>query len=402
MTRWTALSLITLLGGCSGGEVAGAPPCPRLECDALATCDAGTGQCSCPAGYDDAHGDGTLCSDHDACAASPCLPGVACADHAAPDVGFTCGACLDGYRGDGVTCVAEAVFAAAAAATANSSTNACSTIGAFYWEIGDGAGVLTSGSVTPVGSPTSYGRTSLMAIASASKWIYSSYYVQRRNGVLDAHLDVPFLNFTSGHVGFSICLRADTVDSCLARGTNGAYTAASDGAFYYGGGHMQQHASQNGLGATVNATLAAEIESQLGADLDLAYSQPQPAGGIATTADSYARFLRKILTGELHMHDLLGAHAVCTDPVSCPTAQNTPLPAGVAFHYSLGHWVEDDPVTGDGAFSSAGAFGFYPWIDATRTYYGVLARHEVVAGAGVESLGCGRLIRAAYVTGVAQ
>jgi len=29
---------------------------------------------------------------------------------------------------------------------------------------------------------------------------------------------------------------------------------------------------------------------------------------------------------------------------------------------------------GDGAFSSPGAFGFYPWIDRTKTNYGVLAR----------------------------
>ena len=33
-------------------------------------------------------------------------------------------------------------------------------------------------------------------------------------------------------------------------------------------------------------------------------------------------------------------------------------------------------MAGDGAFSSPGLFGFYPWIDAGKTYYGVLARYD--------------------------
>ena len=69
----------------------------------------------------------------------------------------------------------------------------------------------------------------------------------------------------------------------------------------------------------------------------------------------------------------------------------------------MGHWVEDDPVTGDGTFSSAGAFGFYPWIDATKTYYGILAREDTSGGGnGFPSAECGRNIRKAFVTGVAQ
>jgi hypothetical protein len=71
-----------------------------------------------------------------------------------------------------------------------------------------------------------------------------------------------------------------------------------------------------------------------------------------------------------------------------------------SWHYSIGHWVEDDPKVGDGAFSSPGAFGFYPWIDASKTYYGVVARAE--APGALESVYCGRLIRKAWVTGGAQ
>jgi len=102
----------------------------------------------------------------------------------------------------------------------------------------------------------------------------------------------------------------------------------------------------------------------------------------------------------------LAAASVCTNPATCPTAVYSPIPgssgANESWHYGLAHWIEDDAVVGDGAFSSAGAFGFYPWIDATRTIYGVLARRGTAGNAGYNSAQCGRLIRKAWVTGVAQ
>ena len=38
-------------------------------------------------------------------------------------------------------------------------------------------------------------------------------------------------------------------------------------------------------------------------------------------------------------------------------------------HSALGHWVEED-----GAYSSPGLYGFYPWIDHAQAWYGVIAR----------------------------
>ena len=59
-------------------------------------------------------------------------------------------------------------------------------------------------------------------------------------------------------------------------------------------------------------------------------------------------------------------------------------------------------VTGDdGAVSSAGAFGFYPWLNQARDTYGILARKDE-AGTGFASVRCGRLIRKAWETGVAR
>jgi hypothetical protein len=283
-----------------------------------------------------------------------------------------------------------------AAATSTADNNAeCNAIRPFYWELGDRSAKLASGSV----GGTTYTATTAMAIASSSKWIYSAYVLERQAGAPTAN-DVRFLTFVSGYASFRSlsCTTAATVDACLDAGNNGQYTPASDGRFDYGGGHMQRHAHDLGLGGLGNAGLASEVQSQIG-DFGFIYSEPQPAGGVFTTADAYSAFLRKVLAGNLKIAAKLGSQKVCTNPATCATADYTPIPAAESWHYSLGHWVEDDPVVGDGAFSSAGAFGFYPWIDASKTWYGVIARMNLQGG--YESARCGRLIRKAWVTGMA-
>lgn len=293
--------------------------------------------------------------------------------------------------------------AAAATATAQGSGNHCADIAPFYWEIGDKTGAQASGTVTSAADPTVYTASSVMGIASASKWLYGAYVAQRRAGVL-TDSDVKFLTFRSGYTNFSACLPGQTIASCAALLTNDVHSNATDGRFFYNGGHMQNHANLvMGLGPLNNAGLAAEMGSQIGADIGLQYSEPQPAGGGVSTANDYARFLRKLLNGNLVMTSLLGTHAVCTNPTTCPSGQalSTPIPTSESWHYSIGHWVEDDPVVGDGAFSSPGAFGFYPWIDATRSNYGIVAR-KVDTGGAYDSVQCGRQIRKAWMTAVPQ
>lgn len=322
-----------------------------------------------------------------------------------------CGGGGSGGSGDGdgtPTAPTTAERIAAATSTAQSGSNACAPIRPFYWEIGDRTGALGAGSLAAAGDATVYAHDSLMAIASASKWLYGAYVAQLRGGALTDD-DVRFLTFRSGYTSFSRCQPAQSVDECVAYRSNGVHTASHDGLFSYGGGHMEKHASLAGLGALRNAGLAAEMRARLGSDVVLDYAQPQLAGGVYTTPDDYARFLRKLLDGSLQMGALLGTHAVCTNPATCAQALNTPVPASESWHYALGHWVEDDPAVGDGAFSSAGAFGFYPWIDASKRWYGILARKQAsqddedpdqTLGEGYRSVQCGRLIRQAWITGV--
>ncbi len=297
----------------------------------------------------------------------------------------------------------------AAQATARTAA-ACEPMQPFYWEIGNADGILAGGSVgqhAPV-------RDTQMMIASASKWVYSGYVAQQHGGKLTDE-DIRFLTFRSGYTRFRMCRPAQTVASCLNSPLNGFGKPDPSTAdrFDYSGGHMQKHAELMGLGNLNNESLGLEIRNGLGlgADWTFGYKQPQLAGGGISSAVDYSRFLRAVMSGHLQLGKLLGTHAVCANPQSCPNdAVKTPIPTSETWHYSIGHWVEDDPAAGDGAFSSPGAFGFYPWISKDRLYYGILAREDrkgVFAAdssdkPAVQSVDCGRLIRAAWMDGKAR
>jgi hypothetical protein len=280
----------------------------------------------------------------------------------------------------------------AAAASAASQAPDCFAVLPFYWSIGDATGKLADASVG-TSPPTAQ---TIMSIASASKLVYGAHVAEQRGGVL-TDTDVHYLNFVSGYTDFTSCQQGETVAACEADGTNGNYVAANDGKFYYGGGHMEKHAADNGLGAQDSAGLAATINASLGTSF--AYSQPQLAGGIYTNATNYGAFLQRVVAGQLKIGALLGSHPVCTNPATCSAAVYTPIPSE-SDHYSIGHWVEDDPSVGDGAFSSPGAFGFYPWVDSGKTWWGVVARSVMVSDEqeGVASMKCGRRIRAAWIS----
>jgi hypothetical protein len=248
-----------------------------------------------------------------------------------------------------------------------------------------------------------------MNIASSSKWLFGAYAVEVRGGVLDPVNDIPLLNFTSGWSNFSnaSCQNNDTVATCNngARDTN----EQANHIFHYNAGHLQTWAaSYAGTANRVNATLATEMQRVLGNDVALQYFEPQLAGGVSTTPSSYANFLRKLLgpTPALKMGTLLGTNATCTlTSASCNASAPNVVPE--AWHYSMAHWVEDDASTNKTddyfAYSSGGALGFYPWVDKTKTLYGLIAREQIgLGGEGYDSGQCGRMIRVAWKTGTEQ
>lgn len=274
----------------------------------------------------------------------------------------------------------------AVAATANSTSNDCAKLDAFYWEVGDKSGAKVSGT-----KGSGYSATSALAIASSSKWLYAAYVTQTK--VLDA-TDIKYLTHNGGYTdGGNLCTPFETVGDCAAKLT---FDPAAVDFFWYGGGNYQFHATTMGLSGLRRAALANVVTTKLGLSFD--YSAAQPPGGAVITPAEYGRFLRKMMNNELTLGGLLGTNAVCTQRSTCPTSLYTAIPPGYSFLYSIGHWVEDD-----GSFSSAGAFGFYPWISADKAAYGIVARKDTFGqGSAWDSRQCGAAIRRAYLSGVAQ
>jgi hypothetical protein len=268
---------------------------------------------------------------------------------------------------------------------------ACRDLGDFYWEIGDAAGVLASGAIG-----SSYGPDKSIKIASASKWVFGAYFVQKFGQPNPQQLAE--LEMQSGFTAFNPfkCVFTRKVEGCFSAGGNNQYKAQDAGRFSYGGGHSQKLALDLGLGGLGSDELTREIMGTLGLG-GLSYGHPQLAGGLEGPPGAYSAFLRKIVSGQLRMKQYLGYAPVCTLPGACPNAAYSP--AKEAWHYSIDHWIEDGPGD-DGAFSSPGAFGFYPWIAADKATYGVLAREKMSSDAYLRSAECGARIRRAWFSKV--
>ena len=255
----------------------------------------------------------------------------------------------------------------------------------FYWEIGDADGPLASGRVGMAAE-----REDTLAIASATKWLYGAYVVETADDLDAARA---YLNMTAGYssLEYRSCRRLATVQDCWYAADNSEYSADDAGKFHYASGHFQKWAMDTGMGAMDNDALSAAFTDVLG--VEVAFNTPQLAAGAVMSAAAYASFLQKILRGELGIAQYLAQGAVCTLPSDCAQAEFSPAPA--AWHYAWGHWIEDDPE-GDGAYSSPGAFGFYPWITSDQTQYGLVARAELGLAEYVSSAQCGYALRRAW------
>jgi hypothetical protein len=263
----------------------------------------------------------------------------------------------------------------------------CARLGDLYWEIGNADDRLASGQ-----RGASITATRRVPLGSASKWLFAAYVAERRQGAL-VPTDIAALTMISGysHLNQIACRGAGTVGGCPADARNPEHI----GRFYYNGGHAQKLAMDLGLGGMNTRQLAAELRDVLSLP-DLDYDTPQPGGGAWMTPSGYGTFLRQLVAGDLKLSPLLGGNAVCT---LCLAGLYSPAPK--FWSYSLGHWVENDR-TDDGAFSSPGVFGFYPWITADRTGWGLLARNHLSKDAWYASAQCGALLRKAWGTGTAR
>ncbi|WP_374572293.1 hypothetical protein [Phenylobacterium sp.] len=306
------------------------------------------------------------------------------------------------------TANADATAAAAAAAGP-----ACTSAQPFYWEIGGANGApLASGQV----GGNTYGRTTVVDIASASKWVFGAYVLQRFGGVPSDPTYAKALAMQTGYNNFKevLCTSFQTVNRCFTILNNDAHDANADGVFYYAGGNSQYLAATPGLlnlGGDTSGPLLSDISAYLQLGPSMSYGAPALAGGMKSNAQDYAAFLQRLMPGAANgyvMKDYLTYQPVSTTP--CPANEQNCSPMGtVAWHYTLNHWVEDNSVAGmtpdgtvigpgDGAISSPGAYGFYPWLrqgPGGAWYYGIVSRKGAATGYQ-QSVPCGQAIRAAF------
>ena len=300
-----------------------------------------------------------------------------------------------------------------AAAEATAAGASCKAASSFYWEVGDKSGVGASG---VQGLLAKKGSTAV-SIDSGSKLLFAAYVVQYRRGAENlSPAEIAYLRMQQGYTK-NQCVGGGDVLGCFKEFSNNVQSSTNVGKFYYSGGQLQALAAiglDQVLSNATDAALADTVSSTLGLPANtLSFSTPTVAGGAIIAPSAYGAWLRQILSGSLSISRALGLDAICTSTASnaagvpaCPAAAYAPpIPGGQVWQYSFGHWVEKDPdsAAGDGAFSSPGESGFYPWIDSTRSYYGIVSRSGTVSRTAYESaVLCGQAIRKAFISGVGQ
>ncbi len=305
-----------------------------------------------------------------------------------------CGGGSDGSPVPTPTTPPDYAAANTAAQTVADTDAACTGLGDFYWEVGDATQALGSGQT----GQKSVAASTVFQIASASKLMFGAYVLESKQGLALTQDEIEKLRFTSGYVDFSNlgCALSATIADCFTdAGGSAQPTPAEVGRFYYSGAHDQKLAIDLGLGNYTSTDLANAYNQTLGIT-GMGFSSPQPAGAGRTNAQTYAQFLRRLIGGQLALSTRLGENAVCTQPGTCATADYSPA-AQYPWHYSYGHWVETYDGATIEAYSSPGAFGFYPWVTPDKRYYGLLARMNTGSGAAMDSVACGRKLRLAWL-----
>ncbi|MEL6257983.1 MAG: serine hydrolase domain-containing protein, partial [Pseudomonadota bacterium] len=175
-------------------------------------------------------------------------------------------------------------------------------------------------------------------------------------------------------------------------------------ALYYGPEHMQIAAlmAQEAAGEGIIDLYSSRLFDRFGLSTNTSFSvlagdNPRYAGGLRSTAQDFGLLLQAVLAGDL-VQDRDGFLADRHSDAFVAFRPDAVELNGFDWRYGFGYWKEcaDQQFTqacqGDPVISSAGAFGFTPWIDFDAGYWGVIAMNEADAfGRGFES-GAERLV----------
>ena len=206
------------------------------------------------------------------------------------------------------------------------------------------------------------------------------------DGRSDITLD-QLLGFTSGFnepPGNPGCISDNTItltDCVETIYLDGLDTMPGD-AFFYGPEHMQiaglmaTEATGQSIAALIDARLSQPLGLTQTAYPAIAGNNPRFSGQMQSSADDVSRLLTAVLAGDL-VTDRTG---YLEDRTATVTFGSRPSGLdALDWHYGFGFWKECDDLSYTAAcdanpiISSPGAFGFTPWIDFERGYWGIVA-----------------------------
>ncbi len=209
------------------------------------------------------------------------------------------------------------------------------------------------------------------------------------------------LSFTSGMDSENLCAFNPlvTLASCVNAIESVPLVASPGTRFDYGSTHLATAARMAEVVTGKSwATLFRErVADPLGLPAAVRYyalpnqslgtSNPLVAGGLRASARDYAALLALAFHKGTYSGVTVGTPALfdlqTREPFPAVQIGSSPsVNLGVPFRYGLSAWLEcTTPATGCTVISSAGAFGFTPWLDRAEGYYATLAM-ERLDGAG--------------------
>jgi serine-type D-Ala-D-Ala carboxypeptidase/endopeptidase len=196
------------------------------------------------------------------------------------------------------------------------------------------------------------------------------------------------LSFTAGYDLGSLasgCVRDDdiTLDACARELADEHFAYTPGSTYHYGPAHMHLAAlmAERATGKRWDVIFREELGDPLKMGPDTGFpdtQNPDPAGSASASGADYAAFMLALARGELLTP--ASQAALLSDQSERAEIGYSPVTAhGWEWHYGLGCWKECAQEQWSAAcdagtiYSSPGAFGFYPWIDAATGRWGVLA-----------------------------
>jgi len=206
----------------------------------------------------------------------------------------------------------------------------------------------------------------------------------------------------------AVCMNeiAITLARCVEeiRDDPGSLTHDPGSHFDYGGSHFQVAArmAEVATGKTWNTLFSDFLGKPLSLHAETSFYtapwlgiervgtlNPRVGGGMTTSMADYAKILAMIF----HRGQFLGQSfasaalfdAMASEPNPAASVGFSPMArqAKLAFRYGLGAWLECEATKGVcPVLSSAGAFGWVPWLDREAGYYAIIGMYRPPGGRG--------------------